>query len=377
MLLTQVCAALGQDVDANACRCVVVDAGMDAGPDAGVPQCRTDAECATGAFCCGQRCLDGTVANVLAHCGCEPDRVGDTGEVCLAGTPGLACVDGRGFNLAALDGGVQGISGARCGCITNGASPRECGVASNGLTGICLDHRCTAQSDTACGTALAPCTPQRGGDTCFPVGDGGVGDCSCDVAELDVAAMCVPATPGMRSASRCSPHASRPNAGRCLCGDSLGCAGTPSETCCNTSPSSLACVDVGVDSNNCGVCANACRSGSDYSCRVRGSSAFASCAAPYFNGGYDDYCRAPGGSADNPRAGTNTMSAIQLGNSYPCICSAFRAGGMESACPPGRFCCPTPRDGGPLGCCTLDCAAPNNTCTTAWPAADAGPADGG
>ena len=377
VLLAQVCGALGQDVDNLACRCVPVDAGVDAGPDAGVPQCRSDAECAPGAFCCGQRCLDGTPANVLAHCGCEPDRPGDQGQQCTPGTPGRACVDGRGFNLAALDGGVTGVAGALCGCITNGPSPTECGMAANGLAGICLDHRCTAQTDTACGTALLPCTALRGGDTCIAVGDGGVGDCSCDTSQLDAQAMCIPATPGMRAASRCAPHASRGNAGRCLCGDVLACAGTPNDTCCNTGSSTLACVDIGMDSANCGVCGMVCSAGSETSCRVRGSSAFAACAADYFGGSYDYMCRASGGTADNPRAGTNTMSSVRVGNVNPCVCTAFRAGGLESACPPGRYCCPTLRDGGPYGCCTLDCGAPNNSCTTTWPAPDGGVDDAG
>jgi hypothetical protein len=375
-LLERICRAVGHVTDTAGCRCVPPP--PDGGADAAVgpaDECMRDADCGDAYFCCGRRCYPWTARHVDEHCGCLESRVGNQGVPCGSSRLGvcLAPDGGRLADLPAADRWL--LHSAPCGCTADGPAHAECGVEPDGLTRVCLDHRCVSQDDHQCGVDLTPCTAPRGGPRCVAVDDGGVGACSCDLLLVDVALACgFDGTTPFRPATRCVPRASGATWGRCQCGEEPACAGLATHACCGGSSAS-SCVDLTSSVHHCGLCGAACYAPSNL-CAVRSPGSFPSCA--YLAPNQTNYCMPTGGTAANPLCGTNISAPALSGSSYPCVCNAFQANGQASACPPGTYCCPTttPRTGG--GCCRFDCAVSpdaGNTCTRQyW--SDAGPSGG-
>jgi hypothetical protein len=382
-LLHQVCSALSQLADDAACVCRVApppDAGTPL--DAGRPECLSDAECAGGSFCCAGHCRVATQANVQALCGCEPTDSLVTWHDCTTSTRGRHCTTSGGTQLDTPTPDLVGrLPGAQCGCVMSGADPDGCGFGPSGLVGFCDNGACIQQSDLRCGASLAPCGGSQGGDTCVP-GNGlsGTGVCACSQQTSDVRVTCPSLTEGLFSATRCkeSTLVTAPLR-QCSCG--LGgapCEGTASSACCANSGGDAQCSDLTVDSNNCGVCGMHCADTGNKRCAVRPNGTFPACGADGNTLSWQfEQCRAPSAPVSNPRATTDRPAAFVIGGVYPCVCSAFRAYAAESACPPGRFCCPAVPDGGAGGCCINDCGAPTNECITSVGPPDGGTVDGG
>ncbi|MBI5495937.1 MAG: hypothetical protein HY904_13010 [Deltaproteobacteria bacterium] len=374
VLLRSICDALGKDTDPGACLCrdYPPDGGFDAGPNG----CRVDTDCATGEFCCGLRCQPTNANTINRHCGCAPGVPGDTGVDCTTGTSGRRCMGPADAPLDVRDGGVRGLlAGAVCGCGDERLAPDDCGVDGEGLAAYCVDHRCAWQSTTQCGPAREPCSAARGGMHCIAQ-DGGAGRCACDANAADATAECPPLQSQFRAASRCASGTLPAPWGTCACGSGTAlCVGSPTSTCCNTSGSAMACVNVTSDSSHCGMCGVVCEDNNAKGCAMRAPGTFASCAGTYSYS--NDECYP--GTAQNPLATTNKVRAVQTASYvYACVCDAFRAYGDESACPPGYHCCPAGVADAGAGCCERVCTTPaaSNRCFTTWPR-DAGTADAG
>ena len=206
--------------------------------------CVTDAHCAAGQVCTGNRCV----------AGCSASRPCPSGAACCAG----ACVD---TTASAAHCGACGMA-----CSAPAGATASCRAGACGL-GACLPGRAdcdrsaangcevdTATSVTSCGACGTVCpsrpnaAPGCAAGACAFTCGAGFADCDHDPAdgcEVDVRS----------TAAHCG------GCGRaCLPGQSCSagaCTGTP--TCaapltgCGTS-----CVDVRIDRANCGTCGNAC-----------------------------------------------------------------------------------------------------------------------